>query len=55
MQLRFMEELLRMEAEAKYFLGATERDRSYDLLPPRITEWANGFRSVLGEWKSVRD
>ena len=62
MQLEFMESLLRIEAEAKSFLGATdrayeqtlfdellkiiklaelqfgERDRSYELLPPRISE-----------------
>lgn len=62
MQLEFMEQLLRMEAEAKYFLGATDRsyeqelmdelskiiklaelqlgprNRSYELLPPRISE-----------------
>jgi len=62
MELRFMEALLRLEADAKHLLGMTERsyeqmllndllqimeeaelqfgprDRSYELLPPRITE-----------------
>jgi hypothetical protein len=62
MHLEFMEHLLRIEAEVKYFLGATDRayeqtlldellkiieyaelqlgprDRSYELLPPRIAE-----------------
>lgn len=62
MQLNLMESLLRLEAEAKYFLRSTDRayeqslrdelltimeeaeslfgprDRSYELLPPRVTE-----------------
>jgi hypothetical protein len=62
MQLQIMEELLRLEADAKHVLGAADhsyeqtlldelitileevellfgpRDRSYELLPPRITE-----------------
>ena len=77
MQLVFMENLLRLEAEAKYFLGATDRlyeqslldellqimdeaerlygprDRSYELLPPRITE-CGGAHPYVYPFRKIR-
>lgn len=47
-----MEMLLRLEAEAKYFLGATDRS-TWDEHAVRGGQlFVNGFRSMWSEWKS---
>lgn len=78
MQLQIMEALLRLEADAKHLLGATDRsyeqtllnelktileevellfgprDRSYELLPPRITECGCAYPFIYPFSKKIR-